>query len=391
MARLMDKQWERIQQKTFTKWVNSHMTKRGLTVTDLVEDFKDGLKLVSFFEIISNKDIGAKYERKPRMRIQMIQNISTALKFLAEQKVKLISISAEDIADGNLKLVLGMIWTIILRFQIEDISVEELSSRDALLLWCKRKTDGYRDCKVENFHTSWQDGMAFCAIIHRHRPDLIKYDSLDKNNQRENLQLAFDVAEKEFGIPQLLDVNDIVDIAKPDERSIITYVSQYYHYFSAGRKQEVAGRRIGRLVDMANSIEQMQSDYGARAKTLAEWIAKKTDELKDNNFPNAGLQAIKNLIQEFTSYREGEKPDKAAEKLSLEALFNNIALKLRSNNRSPYVPPAGASPSDIQHLWDALLAAERERDDALRKELERQERLDLLNRRFLQKADKLEA
>jgi len=67
------------------------------------------------------------------------------------------------------------------------------------------------------------------------------------------------------------------------------------------------------------------------------------------------------------------------------------ALKLRSNNRGAFVPPEGTSPSDIQKLWDALLAAERERDDALRKELERQERLDVLNRRFKQKADKLEA
>jgi len=121
---LMDKQWENIQKKTFTKWVNSHMAKRGQSVTEFTSDFQDGLKLISFFEIISNKDIGSRYEKKPKMKIHYIQNVSTALKFLAEQKVKLVSISAEDIVDGNLKLILGMIWTIILRFQIEDISVE---------------------------------------------------------------------------------------------------------------------------------------------------------------------------------------------------------------------------------------------------------------------------
>eukprot|EP01119_Soliformovum_irregulare_P006735 TRINITY_DN19167_c0_g1_i1.p1 TRINITY_DN19167_c0_g1~~TRINITY_DN19167_c0_g1_i1.p1 ORF type:complete len:1535 (+),score=670.97 TRINITY_DN19167_c0_g1_i1:168-4772(+) len=391
MARLLDKQWEVIQKKTFTKWVNSHLMKRGLTAEEITADFKDGLKLIAFFEILSNKKLSAKIEKNPRMKIQMIQNLGAALAFLHDVcGVKLIGISAEEIHDGNLKLILGMIWTIICKFQIDDISEEELSARDALLLWCRRKTEGYRDCKVDNFHTSWQDGMAFCAIIHKHRPDLIDYDSLDKNNARQNLQLAFDVASKELGIPSLLDVEDLVDIAKPDERSIITYVSQYYHYFAANRKQEVAGRRIGRLVDFSQTTEQMKSDYANRASDLVQWIDNKNTEFRDPSLPST-LDGIQQAINDLVStYRNDEKPPKAAEKLALEALFSNINLKLKSNGREPFTAAAGTSPANIQQKWEDLGQAERDREDALRKEFERQKKLDALKRRFENAANKLE-
>jgi len=85
-----------------------------------------------------------------------------------------------EIVDGNLKMTLGMIWTIILRFAIQDISVEELSAKEGLLLWCQRKTAPYKNVNVQNFHMSFKDGLAFCALIHRHRPELIDYDSLKK-------------------------------------------------------------------------------------------------------------------------------------------------------------------------------------------------------------------
>jgi hypothetical protein len=101
-----------------------------------------------------------------------------------------------------------------------------------------------------------------------------------QENARENLQLAFDVAEKHFGITKLLDLEDMVDVAKPDERSVITYVSQYYHVFASNRKvaflslfgsfpqQEVAGRRIGRLVDVTSSNDQLKTDYTERATAV---------------------------------------------------------------------------------------------------------------------------
>lgn len=87
-------------------------------------------------------------------------------------------------------------------FDITDLLREEgLSARDGLLLWCQRKTTPYSDVDVQNFKQSFSDGLAFCALIHRHRPELIDYDSLDKSDRRGNTALAFKVAEESLGIP----------------------------------------------------------------------------------------------------------------------------------------------------------------------------------------------
>jgi len=77
--------------------------------------------------------------------------------------------------------------------------------------------------------TSWRDGLAFCAVIHHFRPNIIDYDSLKAENVYDNNDLAYRVAEEQLGIPSLLDPQDMVDSDIPDKFSIVTYVSQFYH------------------------------------------------------------------------------------------------------------------------------------------------------------------
>ena len=182
-----------------------------------------------------------------------------------------------------------MIWTIILRFAIQDISVEELSAKEGLLLWCQRKTAPYKNVNVMNFHTSFKDGLAFCALIHRHRPDLLDYDRLKKANDLENLNLAFDVAEKHLDIPRMLDPEDIHSTIKPDERSIMTYVASYYHAFSSSQQAEMAAKRIGKVLDLNRENQALMEEYELMASNLLEWIRKTMPWLEDRT-PETTLQ-----------------------------------------------------------------------------------------------------
>ena len=375
--------WEKMQIKTFTKWCNMHLAKRGESIEDLTTGFRDGVKLIQLLEVIGEANLG-KYNPKPRMRLQQIENLNKALAFIKDRGVGLVSIGAEDICDGNVKLTLGMIWTIILRFAISDLSEEGLSAKQGLLLWCQKKTKGYRDVDVKDFQDSFKDGLAFCALIHKHRPDLLDYDSLSKENPRENLDLAFDVAEKNLGIPKLLDTEDMLSLPRPDERSVMTYCAALYKVFSAYDKVEMAGQRIGKFVSFMKSVKDMIHDYEARAKALSEWMAEK--DAAYSEAPHCDeYQRVRELSAAFKEYRRSEKSGKVAEQSDLAALLSSIQIKLKSMNRPAYVPPEGLTTAELDAAMDALTTKERAYRAALNAQL--RAILDHLRRAFADPAN----
>ncbi|KAL5276086.1 SPTBN1 family protein [Megaselia abdita] len=379
---------EIVQKKTFTKWVNSHLCRVNCRVGDLYIDMRDGKNLMKLLEVLSGERLPK--PTKGKMRIHCLENVDKALSFLREQRVHLENIGSHDIVDGNASLNLGLIWTIILRFQIQDITIEEVdnketkSAKDALLLWCQMKTAGYPNVNVRNFTTSWRDGLAFNAIIHKHRPDLIQFERLSKGSPMQNLNNAFTVAEDSLGLTKLLDAEDVC-VEHPDEKSIITYVVTYYHYFSKLKQETVQGKRIGKVVGIAMANDQTIREYETLTSDLLQWIESTIEALGDRQFENS-LVGVQGQLSQFANYRTVEKPPKFVEKGNLEVLLFSLQSKMRANNQKPYTPKEGKMISDINKAWERLEKAEHERELALREELIRQEKLKQLADRFDRKA-----
>ncbi|MCI4391085.1 hypothetical protein PGIGA_G00130240 [Pangasianodon gigas] len=380
---LLDPAWEKQQRKTFTAWCNSHLRKAGTQIENIEEDFRDGLKLMLLLEVISGERL-PKPERG-KMRVHKINNVNKALDFIASKGVKLVSIGAEEIVDGNVKMTLGMIWTIILRFAIQDISVEETSAKEGLLLWCQRKTAPYKNVNVQNFHISWKDGLAFNALIHRHRPELINYDKLRKDDPVTNLNNAFEVAEKYLDIPKMLDAEDIVGTLRPDEKAIMTYVSCFYHAFSGAQKAETAANRICKVLAVNQENEHLMEDYEKLASDLLEWI-RRTIPWLENRAPEKTMVEMQQKLEDFRDYRRVHKPPKVQEKCQLEINFNTLQTKLRLSNRPAFMPSEGKMVSDINGAWHNLEGAEKGYEEWLLNEIRRLERLDHLAEKFRQKA-----
>ncbi|XP_075555518.1 spectrin beta chain isoform X2 [Dermacentor variabilis] len=379
---------EMVQRKTFCKWVNSHLVRANCRITDLTTDMRDGKMLIKLLEILSGEKL--QKPTKGKMKIHCLENVDKALTFLKEQRVHLENLGSHDIVDGNSRLTLGLIWTIILRFQIQDITIEQVdnqetkSAKDALLLWCQMKTAGYPNVNVRNFTTSWRDGLAFNALIHKHRPDLIQYDKLSRSNAIYNLNNAFTTAEQKLGLTRLLDPEDVF-VDNPDEKSIITYVVTYYHYFSKMKAETVQGKRIGKVIGHAMENERMIAEYESLTSDLLRWIEETIVALSDRQFANS-LVGVQQQLLAFNTYRTSEKPVKFEEKGNLEVLLFALQSRLRANNQRPYTPREGRLLADTNRAWERLEKAEHERELALREELIRQEKLEQLAARFDRKA-----
>ncbi|KAI4729696.1 alpha-actinin-2 [Aureobasidium sp. EXF-10728] len=359
MAVLLEQSWVKVQEKTFGKWLNSKLQVRNVQIKDLVTDLSDGVMLIHLLEILSQESLG-RYASRPKLRVQRFENVNRALDFIKGRRIQLTNIGAEDIVDGNRKIILGLIWTLILRFTISDINEEGLSAKEGLLLWCQRKTACYDEVEVRDFSSSWNDGLAFCALLDIHRPDLIDYDKLDKNDHRGNMQLAFDIASKEIGIPDLLDVDDVCDVAKPDERSLMTYIAYWFHAFSAMERVENAGRRVEKFVSNMQGAWEMQNSFERRMRELLRQIADQQKQWKEATFEGSYADA-KMQSSEFMGYKRNQKRKWVAEKSDLVGLLGNIKTKLSTYRLRPYEPPPELSLAALDSAWAGLMQAEKER------------------------------
>ncbi|XP_074030429.1 muscle-specific protein 300 kDa isoform X10 [Leptinotarsa decemlineata] len=339
---------ERVQKKTFVNWINSYLSKRvpPLKIEDLIEDLKDGTKLLALLEVLSGEKLPMERGRVLR-RPHFLSNANTALQFLTSKRIKLVNINASDLVDGRPPVVLGLIWTIILYFQIEENrrqleyltqweSTSSLESagtssskdkwkqgaRKTLLHWVSNALPSDSGIQIKDFGASWRDGIAFLAIIDAIKKNLVNIAEMKKASNRARLETAFDVAETELGISRLLDPED-VDVPKPDEKSIMTYVAQFLHKYPEPKSTG------------PDAIAAIQEEYG----DLLSWLIQKTQYLEH-------LEQTNSLPPSYNEYLafKSEVDDK-------EKMYRKLKHLLESQS---IVSIAKESWIDISKLWKQL-------------------------------------
>uniref|UniRef100_A0A8B9NPZ9 Microtubule actin crosslinking factor 1 n=1 Tax=Accipiter nisus TaxID=211598 RepID=A0A8B9NPZ9_9AVES len=302
---------------------------------------------------------------KGRMRFHRLQNVQIALDFLKQRQVKLVNIRNDDITDGNPKLTLGLIWTIILHFQISDIYISgesgDMSAKEKLLLWTQKVTAGYIGVKCTNFSSCWSDGKMFNALIHRYRPDLVDMERVQIQSNRENLEQAFEIAER-LGVTRLLDAED-VDVPSPDEKSVITYVSSIYDAFP---KVPEGGEGISAI-----EVDSRWLEYQSRVESLISWIKQHTILMSDKSFPQNPVE-LKALYNQYIHFKETEIPAKEQEKGRIEELYKLLEVWIEFGRIKL---PQGYHPNDVEEEWGKLIIEMLEREKLLRPAVERLELL----------------
>ncbi|XP_028440837.1 protein-methionine sulfoxide oxidase mical2b isoform X2 [Perca flavescens] len=237
-----------------------------------------------------------------------------------------------------------------------------------LLTWCQKQTQGYRGVDVINLTSSWRNGLAFCALIHHQRPELIDYDSLNEEDMARNNQLAFDLAEQEFGIQPVTRGNEMAAEAEPDKLLMVLYLSKFYEAFWNSPENKNGSREpheIGKGY-LAKSNHKLLNLPQPKKR-----IPRDDNKLEDN-FVNKRRRKGNHFLTELSCHSEaragedGELRENKVRSMATQLLAkfeeNSSTAKSDEETSNPYFSPP-LSPSTTPH---PLLKEEEDEDQEKR-------------------------
>ncbi|XP_032597642.1 dystrophin, isoforms A/C/F/G/H isoform X13 [Drosophila grimshawi] len=298
LEKTMDER-QHIQKKTFTKWINSHLSNTQCTpVSDLFLDLRDGHRLLALLSTLTHTQLKPE---KGRMRVHHINNLNKVMKVIQEHGVKLVNISSDDIVGGNPKLTLGLIWLIALEFNGQHLVKSHSSNgvEKSLLAWARQYTEPH-GLMLNDFANSWADGRAFLMILAAHLDELDLETALAQH-ALQRLHLAFDLAHRHFKIEKLLDAED-VHTHKPDNKSIQMYVMCLYHAMESMRANERDRVPCTSITD----LDEVPLDAAVDRELYTSDSAASMMELKHGVAESASLRPLStatNASVEISSYQ----------------------------------------------------------------------------------------
>jgi len=381
--------WINVQKKTFTRWANNHLKKRNIVIEDLYEDVKSGVVLLNLLEVIGGESVktvlNVKYNKKPKMKLHMLENGNQVLNYVkAKGLTDLVNIGSNDFVDGNSRIILGFLWKVILRFVVSE------DGQKGLLLWCQLANKPYDNVKVTNFHRSWNDGLAFVGVIHKYRPDLIADPTtLNPEDAAANCELAFSVAEEKLGISRLLDVEDVAGNVKPDDKSIATYMNEFYLLFATQMQADHYIDAIIKACAVTRRHDDMIVKYNEGSSSLISFLSDKNDYYSNFEY-GSNTEKIREQLMEFYEYRNTGKPPMAGLVIECQGNLNSLRSSCKSNMRPVFEPADELQPEAIESQWKQLDETEAVHEARLRDLFLKFQDADFAADKFDAKADKFE-
>nr|XP_054589639.1 protein-methionine sulfoxide oxidase mical3a isoform X13 [Nothobranchius furzeri] len=244
-----------------------------------------------------------------------------------------------------------------------DRQLQESVARSSKLLnWCQRQTEGYRNVNVTDLTMSWKSGLALCALIHRYRPDLIDFDSLDEQDHARNNQLSFDVAEKEFGISPCMTGKEMSSVVEPDKLSMVMYLSQFYEMFKdtvpPGDNHNLSPEEKAALISSTKSPISFLSKLG---QSIAISRKRNPKDKKEKDADGLGKRRKTSQSEDEEVCRAGrdDRPSVPAQlsdrKVDSAAAANNNKVKVMATQLlAKFEENAPAQPAGLKRQGDSL-------------------------------------
>ncbi|XP_063336178.1 protein-methionine sulfoxide oxidase mical3a isoform X15 [Pelmatolapia mariae] len=239
---------------------------------------------------------------------------------------------------------------------------ESIARSSKLLNWCQRQTEGYRNVNVTDLTMSWKSGLALCALIHRYRPDLIDFDSLDERDQEKNNQLAFDVAEREFGISPCMTGKEMSSVVEPDKLSMVMYLSQFYEMFKdtvpPGDNQNLSPEEKAALISSTKSPISFLSKLG---QSIAISRKRNPKDKKEKDLDGLGKRRKTSQSEddEVSRTNRDDRPSVPAilseRKMDSAAVGNNNKVKVMATQLlAKFEENAPTQPTGLKRQGDSL-------------------------------------
>ena len=251
---------------------------------------------------------------------------------------------------------------------------ENVTAREALLRWAKKTTSKYPGVNINDFASSWRDGLGFSALLHRNRPDLIDWRNIREIKNRDRLERVFNIMNSEYNVAKLLDPCD-VDTNSPDDRSMITYISSIYKVFPQPPK-------LHPLMDM--SSQNQSQEYRIQAQNLLIWCRDKTSMLQERTL-DRNLTELRRLLDDLKKLRNVEVPEKQKDKAKLTVLYGQLERYFQSVGETSL--ELDLRPESLEMFWYRVITALADKEHELLLHIQHLQQLEMLAEKIEREAD----